>query len=424
MQHRTLLDPIQGRGRVGMSRDLVGQDDDETSPQGLLRAYNDEMRREHGRAPTLGEIVAAGWEARTCFDDHKRGKITDSLHRTMSGAVGGGSLGGFLVPWGMADDVLDRARQVDGPFARVNWWAVPTREFKIPAVSETSVATGSRFGGIVSQQGKGEFSHRTPGDGKVAMIDTEQERITILTIVSRDLFTDSPMLNRWLSYVAVAEMRAVIEGLLINGPTSGVSVTTGPSGAINSPCTVSITRATGGQLKAVDIDKLAAAIAPGNWQSPMMAFYANKQTCEVIDQLAVSGQWPEIPYIPAGGSMWTPHPTLKGKPLIQTNYCPAVGTAGDLIAADFGDYVFTYLKMNPKDSPLSFALEPPSEGFHLGTVGMPEGIVEARMSGERYFDTDSVVIAFKLRGDGKWLWNSTSLDAQGNVIGPCAVIHA
>ena len=147
----------------------------------------------------------------------------------------------------MADDVLDRGAAIDGPWARVNWWEVPTREYMIPAVSETSVATGSRWGGIVSQQGKGEFSTMTAGDGEVSLISTVQERITIFTILSRDLFADSGMLTRWLNYVAIAEMRAVIENMLINGPTSGASVATSPSARSTRRCTVSITRATGGR---------------------------------------------------------------------------------------------------------------------------------------------------------------------------------
>ena len=85
MQHRSLLDPIPGRGRVGMTRDMVGDDDDETSPRALLRHYQAEMRREHGRVPTLGEIVAAGWAARSCFDMGKDRQILETLHRTMSG---------------------------------------------------------------------------------------------------------------------------------------------------------------------------------------------------------------------------------------------------------------------------------------------------------------------------------------------------
>lgn len=424
---RSLLDPIPGRGRMGMVRDLIDhdhgdRDDDETSPRALMRHYSATMMAQYGRVPTLGEIVGAALEARTCHDDHKRGLILDSLQRTMSGISG--AAGGFLIPFGMADDVLDRARTIDGPWARCNFWDVPTRQFFIPAVSETSVATGSRFGGIVSQLGKGEISTMAATDGKVALVETNQERLTIYSIVSRDLFADSRMLNRWLSYVAIAEMRAVIENFLINGPTSGVAVAVGPQGAINSPCTVSITRATGGQLKAIDIDKLAAAIAPGNWQCPAMAFYANKQTIETIDQLATSGQYPEALYMRAGASAWTPHPTLKGKPLIQCNYCPNVGTAGDLIAADFGDYVFTYLKPKPTDSALAFMLDPPRGPHHLGAVGMPDDAIEARMSDEKYFDTDLVAFCWKLRGDGKWLWNSTSQDANGNAIGPVAVIHA
>ena len=50
---------------------------------------------------------------------------------------------------------------------------------------------------------------------------------------------------------------------------------------------------------------------------------ANDDTIQKIDQLALSGQWPEIPYI-AAGMFGNPYATIKGRPLLPCEACPII----------------------------------------------------------------------------------------------------
>ena len=44
-------------------------------------------------------------------------------------------------------------------------------------------------------------------------------------------------------------------------------------------------------------------------------------------------------FLPAGGAAGSPLSTLKGRPIIPTDHCSAIGDKGDVILGDLGDYM-------------------------------------------------------------------------------------
>ena len=65
----------------------------------------------------------------------------------------------------------------------------------------------------------------------------------------------------------------------------------------------------------------------------------------------------------------------------------------------------------------------PSE-FHQGLVALPEGAVESTISEHFLYDTDELIIKYKLRADGKFIWTSPITNINGVKLGPCAIIAA
>jgi HK97 family phage major capsid protein len=397
---------------------------------------------------TLADYVGAVIGAHTIFDDGQRAAVSRALTRTgMPGyqesgsgvsyglpanmsrsilpdpmfmrtgveayASGPGGLG-FTVKPDFAPEVVDKKRTTFGPVDQIDWWEVPTREYLFPAVNETSRATGSRWGGFQATWGLGETNLPAATDGKVANIRFIQNRLLIYTTVSRDIWEDSTKLERWLNYIALSEVRFSIELAIVNGTLDG------PQSIITSPATVVVAKESGqssGTIVSKNIDKLWSAMSAGSKRNA--CWYANDDTIWQIDQIAVSGQWPEIPYIPAG-MYGNAYPTLKGRPLIPCEACPAIGLSGDLICADLSDYIFTYLK-SPTGG-ISISVDVPAGKHATGMIGLPEGAVERRMSDQVLFTVDELAIVWKFRGDGQFLWKSTMTNINGASIGPCAVI--
>ena len=222
-----------------------------------------------------------------------------------------------------------------------------------------------------------------------------------------------------------AEIRYALEYAMINGrggySTAGPGSIAGPQGVIGAGCTVTVAKgATGSNaISAINIDAMWGSIASGNKRNAV--FHCNDNTLDAIDQLAVSGQWSESIYI-AAGRYGNEYPLIKGKPVICSEACPEIGSPGDLICVDWTDYWAVLHKPKPTDSGLAFSLTVPPDSGHLGVVGMPADSIEARMSDEFLWSSDSVAFMWRLRLDGNFLWPGAVTDAQGNQVGPASCI--
>jgi HK97 family phage major capsid protein len=406
------------RVRPAAAGPLVGEP---TSARSLLGAYQDQMIRRHGRAPRLDELVEAAWAARSCDDDQRRDALVAGLKRTLVGYSG--PSGGFLLPIGLGDSVLDRARMTDGCWARCSWMPVTTREWWYPVVNESSRTQAGRWGGFTSTWGLDETHVPPPVDGKVGRISFVQNRLLLYTVISADLFADSERARKWLDEMAIAELRYNIEWAMIHGPGTSTGSVVCPQGAIGAPSTIAVAKGSGqaaGTITAANIDAMWAAIY-GPCKS-MATWHANDATMQAIDGLATAGQWSESIYMPQG-AYGNPYPLLKGRPLLMTECCPDLGTPGDLICADWSQYIMTYKKARPDESPLSFNFAaPPADGFHRGAFGLPDDAVGGRLTFEKFYDSDEVAFLWKFRGDGHWIWSGTMTDGSGNTVSPCSVI--
>jgi HK97 family phage major capsid protein len=420
---------------------------DRSLPGGLYRAYCEQMRTEFKSdyVPSFHESFRSMLVAATTFDDGHRGALIGNLNRShfhqsekrnfrtpqylglpellapsraMLESVG--TKGGFTVAFGVHDQVIDKARTTQGPWSRCQIWEVLEHEYLCPVVYEASEANGSRFGGFNSTVGMGEITMPAASDGKVAQVRMVQDRILLYTTLSRDIWADSQSIARWMRYCGLAEFRAQLENIMING--SG-PLGLGPRGVITSPSTVVVSKGAtaANSISAINIDALYGAIADGNTEQ--MVWHAGRDTVDAIDQLAVSGQYPEIQYQKSQTrDNPNPWPTLKGKPLLTSPFCPATGNPGDLIAVDWTDYALTWLRPKPTAGGLEVVIGVPNDDQHRGMVGLPEGAVEMRVSDELLFASDTLALAFKMRMGGGFFWPGTSVNAAGKTIGPAAVV--
>jgi HK97 family phage major capsid protein len=380
----------------------------------------DSVRAGTKSGPSLGEVMSLMFGVTTCFDDGMRQAGVQALKRTGVGFSGPGY--GFALPVEMAEDIVDRARTTDGPWRRCLWRGVKNRQFAWPAVNETSRASGSRWGGIQAKWGLPETVLPPDTSPSLTRVNFDLKRLLIFVgPVSRDLWFDQDLLGEWLNYTAIAEMRAAIELAMIQG-ASGEGAA-GPIGVVGHPATIVVAKDGGqsaGTITSNNIDGVWASIYAGSKERAV--WHCNDATLQKIDQLAVSGQFPEALYIPAGLA-GNERPLLKGRPLIVSEFCPNIGSPGDLIAVDWSDYFMAYYRPNPMESPLRLTFGPtPTDPNHRGILGLPEGAVEARMSDEFYFTTDSLAFAWKMRADGKPIWTSSITAYSGNKVSFAAVI--
>jgi HK97 family phage major capsid protein len=94
--------------------------------------------------------------------------------------------------------------------------------------------------------------------------------------------------------------------------------------------------------------------------------------------------------MPAGGMSGLPYATLFGRPVIPVEYCATLGTVGDIILADFNEYLLAR-----------------------------KGGLQTASSIHFRFDYDETVFRFVLRLDGQPAWNAPLTPFKGsNTLSP------
>ena len=237
--------------------------------------------------------------------------------------------------------------------------------------------------------------------------------------LSRDLFADSAIIPYVLDYAFNSEIRYALEAAITSGTGPGM-----PQSLITSAATISVAKdasQTATTISATNIDAMWRAIyGPCKRNCVWMA---NDDTIAAIDQ-AAQGQtgstagtpgtgWPESVYLPQG-RYGNEVPLIKGRPLLMNESCLTLGTPGDLIACDITQYWLCIHrpKMTDTQGP-TFAVGLVPDEFHQGLVALPEGAVESTISDQFLFDTDELIIKYKLRADGKLIWTSPITNMNG-----------
>ncbi len=91
-------------------------------------------------------------------------------------------------------------------------------------------------------------------------------------------------------------------------------------------------------------------------------------------------------WLPANGLSGQPYNTLMGLPLFLTEHCQALGTVGDIVLADWSQYL-------------------------IG--GKAGGGIQTASSMHLYFNYDKTVYRFVLRYDGQPWWQSALTPKHG-----------
>lgn len=360
-------------------------------------------------SPTLTRPTIRSW--RDLTDHIANGDIPD--HARSSPLVErawntytSGANGGYLIDWGLAQMVWDKARAIDGPLQRCRVFRTGKHSFRLPATSESSRAAGNRLGGLqaywvgqeddLSWTRAGTATAYGSTEMKLASIDFTMQRCLVYsTPFSNDLLSDSDLVEDMLSYGAHLDIAYVVVDAMINGKGMGE-----PLGVINAPSSVQVTRNTSSNVKYQDIDAMWSKLWPFCQRSAV--WHCSSDTLANIDAAATAFNWPLTYYLPMGAAD-NPYPLMKGRPVLVVEQCAVLGTKGDLILGDWSQYGLAVRQV--KD-----AMD--GSGFEMA-VGLPSGTVESTYTAHKLFDTDQCLFRWKFRADGKPMWPSTVAIADG-----------
>ena len=292
--------------------------------------------------------------------------------------------GEFIVPKQTAAGILEHMWDTGSLLSRFSPVTVIGNSMTFNAIDETSRATGSRAGGV---QGYwlAEAATKTASKPKFRPVELKLKKIAAVCYATDELLEDASALQSWINQNVPVELRFMVEDALINGDGAGK-----PLGILSSPALVSATRTTASAIDSLDVARMWARRYPGA-NDYIWAGNAN-----IFPQLInmTLGNMPI--YMPPGGLSASPYGTILGRPFIETEYNPALGTLGDLLLF----------------SPSQYAM-------------ITKGGIQAATSIHVQFLTDETAFRFVYRVDGEPYWNSAVTPFKGSdTISPFVALAA
>lgn len=260
--------------------------------------------------------------------------------------------GGFLVQTDFQTELLQNLYDMGEIASRIRKIPVGANSngIRMNGVDETSRANGSRWGGIQAFW-TGEAQQKTASAPKFRQIKMELDKLTGLCYATDELLQDGVALEAWLTQAFTDEFTFKVEDSVINGTGAGM-----PLGILNSGAVITVPKETNQAAATITAGNVLAMWArlPARSQkdavwlanvdtSPQLSnlytVIKNVAGTENVGGVALSPWYTSGITYTAPGFQGSQYAMLQGKPIIPCEYCATLGTPGDLILTDLGQYL-------------------------------------------------------------------------------------
>lgn len=205
-----------------------------------------------------------------------------------------------------------------------------TQFVEIFAIDEKSRKTGSRGGGIRVYTNKelGEFTASKTTFNKIRV---EPKKLTGLFYASGEWMKNVTFLGQEVRGLFGEEFAFKCQDLSIRGSGAGEAL-----GILNAGCLVSVAKESGQKAGTILTKNLSKMWARFQGRNPV--WFINRDCGPELDELSItagtSALEPRFVTYDAQGIM-----RIKGAPVVAIEQCETVGTVGDIILADWSQYV-------------------------------------------------------------------------------------
>ncbi len=314
--------------------------------------------------------------------------------------------GGFLIHPDFSNEILQLSHDTGliYPFAR----KLPLNEFtnaiKIPAVDERSRADGYRWGGV-QMFWENEAQSLTSSKPTFSLLELVTKKLTGLYYATNEVLADSRLLGAVVLQAFGEEMGFKLDDGVIRGTGAGQL-----SGVLNAPCLITVAKETGQATQTVVFENIKKMWGRMWNRSRKNAVWFINQDIEQqlygLSQVVGTGGVPV--YLPPGANVFgaasgdplvgdqndggygTVSGRLFGRPVIVVEQCSTLGTLGDILLADFSQYLM-----------------------------VDKGDMQAATSMHVRFVTDEQTFRWIYRTDGQPWWKQSLTPANGtNTLSP------
>ena len=260
------------------------------------------------------------------------------LNRAISGmSVSVPPDGGFMVQTEFTTALLQKAWETGLLLSRCTRIPIgPDADgLEGPYIDETSRATGSRWGGVQIYR-TAEAGVATTKQPKLGKFEIRLEDMKGLAYITNRLLRDATALEAWVSRGFLEEFGFVIDDEIIRGNGVGQCL-----GVLNSPALITVAKETGQATKTIQYENLTKIYSRmlGRLRSGGVWFYNQEIEPQLFTLGLTLGTGGAPVWMPAGGISGSPYSTLFGRPMIPIEQADALGSVGDIMFLDLGEYI-------------------------------------------------------------------------------------
>lgn len=329
-------------------------DPDATAPSGRRRVpatARDAAAEARNGFNDFGEFAAAVWRASAPGSGHRVDPRLASLFDEDAGvsaaatgmSQGVGQDGGWTVPPAFVATIWDGMREdVDNLFARTDQYPLDGVEsLTMNANAETSRATGSRYGGVRGYWIE-EAEQILASKPKVRRMKLEPHQLAALVYVTEKLLMNGgAALSNFVSRACTDELSWLMNDAILNGDGAGK-----PLGLLNAGCLITVAKETGQAADTFNQENVAKMWSRMHNRSRRNAVWLMNQDVDPQLDLMVTNVKNVAGTENVGGfsaGLYNPdRDTLKGRPIVRTEYNKTLGDVGDVVLADLSAYATAF----------------------------------------------------------------------------------
>ena len=304
--------------------------------------------------------------------------------------------GGYLIPPEFRNELMMAVEQQNEILPRCTAVPMQSTVVKIPYVNGFDESGHLVYGGI-QWKWLDELATKTETRPKLGRITLELKKIAGLAYASDEILEDSPMsMENILRNGFRDGLNFALNNVFIRGTGAGQ-----PLGVLNSPCLVTVAKEVGQNADTIMFENIIKMFARIHDTSGAV-WLANQNTLPQLASMSLAVGTGGVPvWMPAGGISGSPYATLMGLPLIWSKHCSKLGDAGDLILADWSQYLVGQKAGQSADGKFDTSI-------HLK------------------FDADQTCFRFVFRIDGQPWWPSalTPPQATTDTLSPFVILEA
>lgn len=244
--------------------------------------------------------------------------------------------GGYAIQSDFIGNILDSAYERSGILSRCRSYTISSDANRANYVllddSGDAAKEGTVVAGGVQAFWVTEGGTVTPTKPKIKSKELKLRKAMGICYATEEMLQDVP----FTAQLVEDSFSDAVAGLVTDGILNGTGdAGNQPFGVLKSNALVTVTPADSTKLSAQDFLTMKASMRQKNWSNSAWYMHPDLQA----DLPLLNDGEGNLLFIPAGGISGVQYDTILGRPVIYDEYMAAKGAKGDILLADFNEYM-------------------------------------------------------------------------------------